>query len=284
MLHKRCLGDYAHINCQHELCSIGTRSFPTEFEYIGTCRTNGRLCSTLFPAGAQNQVHVGKGSDAGTGRPYLRSMVSADWISIVNIVCTVAAIVAAPIIALWISGRLQRRSAREAAKLQLFSTLMATRHDALAPDAIRALNSIDLVFVDNFPVREAWSRYYAAIIDQNLNIPIGYSAREERRRDLLLAMTQAMDLSNRISTTDLLRSYIPALVGEQQYIGILERAAKIAALREELAKRNIPDPAPGFVSPGAPEPPTTARPSPAGVVIGAQSGDGGIDGKAPARK
>jgi len=204
-------------------------------------------------------------------------------ISIVNIVCTVAAIVAAPIIALWISGRLQRRSAREAAKLQLFSTLMATRHDALAPDAIRALNSIDLVFVDNFPVREAWSRYYAAIIDQNLNIPIGYSAREERRRDLLLAMTQAMDLSNRISTTDLLRSYIPALVGEQQYIGMLERAAKIAALREELAKRNIPDPAPGFVSPGAPEPPTTARPSPPGVVIGAQSGDGSIDGKVPAR-
>jgi len=73
------------------------------------------------------------------------------------------------------------------------------------------------------------------------------------------------------------------LVGEEQYLGVLERAAKIAGLREELAKRNIPDPLPGFVSPGAPAPPTTAPPLPAGAAI-AQSGDGSIDGKATTRK
>jgi hypothetical protein len=182
------------------------------------------------------------------------------WISIGSIVVTVAAILAAPIVALRVSAQLQKRNTQEDAKLRLFSTLIETRHDALAPDAVRALNSIDLVFVNDLSVREAWSRYYVAIIDENLNNQVGWRIREERRRDLLLSMINAMNMANRISTTDLLRTYTPVLVGDLAYIGMLERTATIARLREELRQRGLPDPAPGYVSPSAPAPvpaPTT---------------------------
>jgi len=116
------------------------------------------------------------------------------WISIGSIVVTVAAILAAPIVALRVSAQLQKRNTQEDAKLRLFSTLIETRHDALAPDAVRALNSIDLVFVNDLSVREAWSRYYVAIIDENLNNQVGWRIREERRRDLLLSMINAMNM------------------------------------------------------------------------------------------
>jgi hypothetical protein len=202
-------------------------------------------------------------------------MAVSNLISVLNIFLTVAAILAAPIVALWIGLRLQKRSSRESAKLQLFSTLIATRHDALASDAIRSLNLIDLVFAHDLPVREAWSRYYAALMDQNLNIPVGYTIREERRRDLLLAMIEAMDLSERISSADLLRTYVPTLVGEQAYIGLLERTAKIAALREELKNRGLPDPAPGFVSPSAP-----AMPAPTGPIAAQRAAQSFGDGSA----
>jgi hypothetical protein len=180
------------------------------------------------------------------------------WISIASIVVTVLAILAAPIAALWISGRLQKRNTQEDAKLRLFSTLIETRHDALAPDAVRALNSIDLVFVNDRSVREAWSKYYVAIVDENLNNQVGFRIREERRRDLLLSMIKAMNMSDRISTTDLLRTYTPVLVGDLTYIGMLERAATIARLREELRQRGLPDPVPGYVSPSAPLVPPAA--------------------------
>jgi hypothetical protein len=180
------------------------------------------------------------------------------WISIASIAVTVAAILAAPIVALRVSARLQTRSAREDAKLRLFTTLIETRHDALAPDAVRALNSIDLVFVNDLSVREAWSKYYVAIVDENLNNQVGFRIREERRRDLLLSMINAMNMSDRISTTDLLRTYTPVLMGDLAYIGMLERTATIARLREELGKRGIPDPAPGYVSPSAPLMPPAA--------------------------
>jgi hypothetical protein len=199
-------------------------------------------------------------------------------ISIGSIVVTVAAILAAPIVALWVSGRLQKRNTQEDAKLRLFTTLIETRHDALAPDAVRALNSIDLVFVNDLPVRETWSKYYVAIIDENLNNQVGYRIREERRRDLLLSMINAMNMADRISTTDLLRTYVPVLVGDIAYIGMLERTATIARLREELRERRIPDPAPGYVSPSAPPMPPAALDVPPAIP---PKGDGVLKNPPP---
>jgi len=64
-------------------------------------------------------------------------------------------------------------------------------------------------------------------------------------------VSSAANMADRISTTDLLRTYTPVLMGDLAYIGMLERTAKIASLREELRQRGIPDPIPGYVSPSA---------------------------------
>ncbi len=78
------------------------------------------------------------------------------------------AIVLAPIVALWIGGILQRRSETHRSKLTLFGTLVGLRHEPLSTDAIRALNLIDAVFADDPAVREAWTRYYAALNDASM--------------------------------------------------------------------------------------------------------------------
>jgi hypothetical protein len=97
-----------------------------------------------------------------------------------------------------------------------------------------------------------------AIVDESLNNQVGFRIREERRRDLLLSMIKAMNMSDRISTTDLLRTYVPVLVGDLTYIGMLERTATIAKFREELRQRGLADPVPGYVSPSAPLVPPAA--------------------------
>jgi len=56
----------------------------------------------------------------------------ANTIAIVNVVATVLAVIASPLIALWIGGKLQRRQQRAAAKQQAFATVMQARHDQLS--------------------------------------------------------------------------------------------------------------------------------------------------------
>ena len=105
------------------------------------------------------------------------------------------------------------------------------------------------------------------IMDENLNNQVGFRIREERRRDLLLSMTNSMKMADRISTTDLLRTYIPVWVGDLAYITMLERTATIARLREELRQRGIPDPALGYVSLIAPFVPPTVPASAAQLNV-----------------
>jgi GMC oxidoreductase len=107
------------------------------------------------------------------------------------------------------------------------ATLVATRHDPLSPDVIRALNLIDVTFVDDFAVREAWSKYYAVLRDST---PAGLLLRVEKRRDLLLTMVKTVNWEGKISTSDILRSYAPDAVGEQAYIDYMERQLRIRQL------------------------------------------------------
>jgi hypothetical protein len=104
-------------------------------------------------------------------------MSTSDWILVLNGL----AIVLAPIVALWVGGVLQRRSDAHKAKLPIFATMVGLRHTPLSAELVRALNLIDAVFVDDPAVREAWTRYHAALVDGNLSAPPGISIREGRR-------------------------------------------------------------------------------------------------------
>jgi hypothetical protein len=167
-----------------------------------------------------------------------RRVTTADWILIVNAV----AILCAPVVALWIGGILQRRSDVYRNKLSLFGTILALRYDPFSPEAVRSLNSIDAVFADDPAVREAWTKFFAALNDPALNAGPGFSIREERRRELLLEMVNALGLTHKISSAELLRTYLPTFALETSQLAWLERMQRRAFLEEDLKKRGIEPP------------------------------------------
>lgn len=205
-------------------------------------------------------------------------MTTTDWIGIVNIVATVAALTGAPIIALYVSGRLQQRSDAKKAKLDLFGTLVSLRHDAAKDEFIQTLNKIDIVFVDDDTVREAWSRYYVVLNDANFDNPPGWSFRDDRKRELLLAIVHSLNLRRRITTADILRTYIPRFAVETQMLAMYRRLLDLHNAQEELRRLNIAfvpwqipmaDPIPAGVpprppaaGPAPPPPPPAAAPPP----------------------
>ncbi len=172
-------------------------------------------------------------------------MILSDAVGIASIVSTVVAVLTAPVIALWIGNKLQRRSDAQKSKLALLATLVATRHDPLSPDAIRALNLIDVTFVDDIGVREAWSKYYSVLVDSGSlsdmtgTIPL----QRESRRGLLLEMIKAVNWQGKISTADIIRAYVPTAVMDQARIDFLERTLKREDLENRIRGQNISGPA-----------------------------------------
>jgi hypothetical protein len=83
------------------------------------------------------------------------------------------------------------RTNRRQSQLNLLGLLLSLRHQPASLETFKALNMIDAVFVDDSNVREAWSKYYAALNDSNLQNPPGYAAREEKRRDLMIEIVKS---------------------------------------------------------------------------------------------
>jgi hypothetical protein len=166
-------------------------------------------------------------------------MTTSDTIAIWNIVATVIAVVAAPVIALWIGGILQTRANTRRQQIELLSILLSLRHRPLLPENFTAMNSIDAVFADSAKVRDAWTKYYTALNDPNLNVPTGYAIREEKRRDLLTAIVSYLGLEKKITTTDLLRTYTPSAVIEMDHLEIWERIKLREDLRAEFIDKGI---------------------------------------------
>ena len=190
-------------------------------------------------------------------------MTTSDWILALTGAGSVLAIFSAPVVALWIAGKLQRRSDSRKAKLVIFSTLMGLRYAPLSEEFARALNLIDAVFADDPAVREAWTRYYTSLLDPNQNVGPGYALREEKRRDLLLEIVKALGLSGKISSAELLRSYTSVSAFETAQLAALERLYKRTLYEEELKHRNVPIP-PWMLPPQATPvaPPQVATPVP----------------------
>ena len=80
----------------------------------------------------------------------------SDVIAVCSLALTVVAIIAAPVIALWVGGKLQAQASVRQQQLSLLGVMLSLRHQPLSPDNFRALNLIDVVF--DAEVREAWSK------------------------------------------------------------------------------------------------------------------------------
>jgi hypothetical protein len=155
-------------------------------------------------------------------------------------IVTFFAVLAAPLVALWIGGILRARSDKRAEKLRIFGALLSLRHQPLSVDTVRMLNLIDAVFADSREVREAWSRYFAALNDNRNNNPAGSVSWDEKKRDLILVMARDVGLSKDITTSDILRTYQPAIMNKEEELRMIELDIRLAQAREKANGMKLP--------------------------------------------
>jgi hypothetical protein len=101
----------------------------------------------------------------------------------------IAAIVLAPILALQVQERLERKREEKARKLNLFRTLMTTRQSPLDTRHVEALNTIDVEFPKNRQIAETWK----LMLDNYNNFPKDPTAPDFQAR-LVTCIEKAHDL------------------------------------------------------------------------------------------
>jgi hypothetical protein len=154
-------------------------------------------------------------------------------------VATIAAAVAtwrAPRSGAELAERLRRDSelAHETRRMKLwvFTTLMQERAAIYSPEAVRALNVIDVVFHECVEVREAWAELYLSLQADN-HIP--EHEKTQRIRLLLKAMAASLGLSSSLRLDDFGRVYYPNALAEENEVQAMERRARRVRLMNEVA-------------------------------------------------
>jgi hypothetical protein len=130
-------------------------------------------------------------------------------------VASVLAVLLSPFIAVLVSAWLQDRKERKQQQLSILWSLIATRHEIFSPEAVRALNVIDLVFHDRRSVRQLWREYYEMVCNEGLNNELGYAQRRNKNLELVTEMANVLGYGKQISHLDVDRVYIPNSVVNQ---------------------------------------------------------------------
>lgn len=136
-----------------------------------------------------------------------------------------------PIAAAEMADELRQKSETEADrrrfKLNVFASLMQERAEIYSPDAVRALNSIDIAFSDNIEVREAWSELYQALNGEPDRLD---HVIEERTRNLLRSMASDLGLAETLRLDDFARVYYPRAMADERRLQNLQRTNHLAQL------------------------------------------------------
>jgi hypothetical protein len=143
--------------------------------------------------------------------------LSLETLNLINMILTILAIFAAPIVALNIQKRIERLNFDAERKLNIFKTLLATRGNPISLDHVQALNMIDIEFNSQQDVRDAWNSYR----DHLSNFPpdsdamallIWHNRIQDFLVDLLFSMSQHLDYN--LTKVTLRRAYHPRAFGD----------------------------------------------------------------------
>ena len=123
-------------------------------------------------------------------------------------VLNIIAILAAPIVSVWIAQKLQDRDKKRQDKMYIFRTLMTDRIYGWTPQSVNALNIIDIVFADDSKVRKQWKEYYDKLCVEN---PTDTECKKiQNSRDKLLeTMAVSLGYKDKISWETIQNPYIP---------------------------------------------------------------------------
>lgn len=117
-------------------------------------------------------------------------------------------------------------------KLAVFGQLMEQRAAWYADRAVQAFNLIDIVFIENRAVRDAWAEFFASL-DENKGIP--EHEKNKRFRVLLLTMARDLNLDDGLRLDDFERVYYPTALAEENHLRILQRQEALRQLRGDLS-------------------------------------------------
>jgi hypothetical protein len=148
---------------------------------------------------------------------------------------SVAAIIAAPMITLYVQRKLEDKKARDKRRQEIFNTLWINRRRPYWLARIDALNMIDLEFYGEPGVQDAWQALRADYFRQEhpgMNDDQIFQQREELFATLLFEISKV--LRYKFSRTDIRDNiYRPQLHGTVEEIEIETRARILALLRSD---------------------------------------------------
>jgi uncharacterized protein DUF6680 len=185
----------------------------------------------------------------------LAAVATLHWVELSAIATWIAAIgtFLAPLFALQISAWLARRREERRQRFDLYQILMQWRATPFVEAPVRAFNSIDTVFHDVRPVRDAWSDLFSSYGDQRLSTQEGARIRQDKLTFLLHEMAKNLGFERTFARADFERVYNPEVLGRHYQI-LLEQQRQTY---QTLFAAPVAAPAvqPNPASPVQPEPP-----------------------------
>ena len=143
--------------------------------------------------------------------------------AIINLV----ALIAVPIIAVWVGQILQNRAAKRKDKMAIFQCLMTHRATGwVKPETVNALNSIDIVFYNDDDVRKCWADLFS-----KYNPSGSAQERYTAQCKLLEAMAKSIGYGKKITWETIQNPYLP-----EGIIQRMENAAKVENGQLAMAK------------------------------------------------
>lgn len=168
-------------------------------------------------------------------------------LNIINII----AVIAAPIIAVWVGQKLQDWQERRKDKLEIFKTLMMSRM-GWTVESVRALNVLDIVFSDDENVRNAWKNYYDRLCIDN---PTDSELKkiQEAQYVLLETMANSLGYKDKITWKTIQNPYKPLGMGELEQNQRKYQEGQLAFADIVVAMKNGQFPTATFNSPAREE-------------------------------
>ena len=97
-----------------------------------------------------------------------------------------------------------KADSEQRSKAYVLETLLRHRASILHPDAVNALNLIDIVFIDVIDVREVFQQFLNSAVEQS-----PFELKIERYNIIIERIVRHLGMNDRIKASDIQRSYHP---------------------------------------------------------------------------